>query len=272
MAIAHLNDTDLFYTTVGAGLPCLVMHGGLGFDHTYLHPWLDPLGDTLQLIYYDHRGNGRSGRPAKETMTHAQFAADAAALASHLEHEKVAVLGHSYGGFIALEFALRHPDRVSHLLLLDTAPVAPEVGYPEEIGANALRMGATQEMQEAMQRPVTTDEELREIISIIAPIYFKHYDPAIGARLFENVIMNLSGDAVDGNAYNVIERLGEIRAPTLVMVGREDWICPPSQAQILHDGIPNSELVVFEESGHVPYVEEPDGFFRTIRDWLERNL
>src|SRR5262245_56401526 len=137
MAIAHLNDTDLFYTTVGAGLPCLVMHGGLGFDHTYLHPWLDPLGDTLQLIYYDHRGNGRSGRPPKETMTHAQFAADAAALASYLGHEKVAVLGHSYGGFIGLEVALRHPDRLSHLVLVDTAPVWPPAGYPEEIAENA---------------------------------------------------------------------------------------------------------------------------------------
>lgn len=63
MPIAKINGADLFYLTRGEGLPCLVMHGGLGLDHTYLHPWLDPLGDTLQLVYYDHRGNGRSGRP-----------------------------------------------------------------------------------------------------------------------------------------------------------------------------------------------------------------
>jgi proline iminopeptidase len=271
MAVALVNGTELFYTRVGEGLPCLVMHGGLGLDHTYLHPSLDPLGDTLQLIYYDHRGNGRSGRPDKQTMTHAQFADDAAALASHLEHEQVAVLGHSYGGFIALEFALRHPDRVSHLVLLDTAPVAPESGYPDEIAANALRMGATQEMQEAMQRDVTTDEELRESLSIFYPIYFKHYDPVIGARLLENLIVTVSGDAIDGDAYNVTARLGEIQTPTLVMVGRDDWICPPSQAHILHDGISGSELVIFEESGHFPYVEESEAFFKTIRDWIKKN-
>ena len=62
MAVAHVNGTDLFYTEVGHGVPCLVMHGGLGVDHTQFREWLDPLGDVLHLVYYDHRGNGRSGR------------------------------------------------------------------------------------------------------------------------------------------------------------------------------------------------------------------
>src|SRR5262245_25386755 len=180
MPTVFINGTDLYYITVGKGIPCLVMHGGLGFDHTYLHPWLDPLGDTLQLIYYDHRGNGRSGRPDKDTVTHAQFAADAAALASHLAQAKVAVLGHSYGGFIALEFALRHPDRLSRLILLDTAPASPFVSYPEELAANFLRMGATKEMHEAMHKEWTTDDEMRDNFIICWPIYFKHYDPVVG--------------------------------------------------------------------------------------------
>jgi proline iminopeptidase len=106
VSAAPINGTELFYVSVGEGLPCLVMHGGLGVDHSYLHPWLDPLGDMLHLIYYDHRRNGRSGRASKETMTHAQLAADADALRSHLGFARVAVMGHSYGGFIALEYAL----------------------------------------------------------------------------------------------------------------------------------------------------------------------
>jgi pimeloyl-ACP methyl ester carboxylesterase len=68
MAVAHLNGTQLFYVEAGQGrVPCLVMHGGLGGDHTCLHPWLDPLGDVMHLLYYDHRGNGRSGRPCAIT-------------------------------------------------------------------------------------------------------------------------------------------------------------------------------------------------------------
>src|SRR5215831_21176063 len=103
MPTVHLNDTDIYYFEVGSGLPCLVMHGGLGMDHTHMHPWLDPLGDRLRLIYYDHRGNGKSGRPPIETLTHDQFSADADALRAHLGYEKIAVLGNSYGGFLAQE-------------------------------------------------------------------------------------------------------------------------------------------------------------------------
>jgi len=272
MATAKINGTDLFYVTVGEGTPCLVMHGGLGFDHTYFRPWLDPLGDTFQLIFYDHRGNGRSGRPEKATMTHAQFADDAVALASHLEHEKFVVLGHSYGGFIALELALRHPDRLSHLLLVDTAPAAPGVSNPEELNANFLQMGGTEEMWEARKQKWNTDEEMRTGFAKYWPVYFKHYDPIIGARLLENAIVSVSGGARDGElaAYNVTSRLSEIKISTLIMAGRYDWICPPSQAHIMHNGIPGSELVIFEESGHLPYVEEAETFFKTIREWAKR--
>jgi proline iminopeptidase len=270
MPTLSINGTDLYYVTAGKGVPFLVMHGGLGFDHTYLHPWLDPLGDTLQLVYYDHRGNGRSGRPSKETMTHAQFAADADALTAHLGFNKVAVMGHSYGGFIALEFALRYPDRVSHLILLDTAPAFT---YHEEIMANALRKGATEEMMTILPTDFASDEEMRQNLPNIWPLYFKTFDVDIAQRLVKNSIITASGGAVEGEleAYNMVPRLGEIQAPTLILVGHDDFICPPSQAHILHEGISHSELVIFENSGHLPYVEESEAFFKTVKEWLERH-
>jgi proline iminopeptidase len=270
MATASINETEIFYKTVGEGLPCLVTHGGLGFDHTYLHPWLDPLGDTLHLIYYDHRGNGRSGRPANDTMTHENLAADADALASHLGHDKVAVIGHSYGGFIALEMALRHPDRLSHLILLDTAPA---MNYSEEIMANAVRMGATAEMLAALNENWSSNDEMRERFPVIWPLYFKNFDPQVASRVIEDTIISLAGRAREGEMenHNVIARLSEIQIPTLILVGREDFICPPSQAHIMHAGIPDSELVIFENSGHLPWVEEPDLFFNTVRDWIKRS-
>ena len=122
MPVAHLNGTELFYVEVGEGVPCLVMHGGLGGDHSALHPWLDPLGDVMQLVYYDHRGNGRSGRPPSGMITFERLCADADALREQLGFEKVAVLGHSYGGFVALEYALRYRERLSRLILLGTSP------------------------------------------------------------------------------------------------------------------------------------------------------
>jgi len=270
MSTAFINGTELYYVSAGEGLPCLVMHGGLGFDHTYLHPWLDSLGDVLHLTYYDHRGNGRSGRPAKATMTHAQFAADAAALVAHLGFAKVAVIGHSYGGFIALEFALRYPQHVSHLILVDTAPA---FNYDEEIRANALRKGATEEMMTILQGGFASDEEMREKFAKIWPLYFKTFDVNIAHRLVENSIVSASGGAVEGEleAYNMVPQLGEIQIPTLILVGRDDFICPPSQAHILHEGIANSDLVIFENSGHLPFIEEPEAFFKTVRDWVSLN-
>src|SRR2546426_3253877 len=108
MPSAHVNGTEISHLEVGKGLPCLVMHGGLGVDHTQFREWLDPLGDVLRLVYYDHRGNGRSGRPPIETLSHDQLVADADGLRTHLGFERIAVMGHSYGGCLALLYALQY--------------------------------------------------------------------------------------------------------------------------------------------------------------------
>ena len=79
-----------------------------------------------------------------------------------------------------------------------------------------------------------------------------------------------AGDAIIED-WDLTPRLGEIFAPTLIVVGKDDFICPPSQAKIMHEGIPNSELVVFESSGHFTHVEEPEAFFDTVRGWLGRS-
>src|SRR4051794_20343094 len=116
MATAALNGTTIYYETVGDGPPCLVLHGGLGVDHS-LYRDLDALTDRVQLVYFDHRHNGRSGRPALDTITMPQLADDAVALADHLGFDTFIVLGHSYGGFVAQELAIRYPARVDALVL-----------------------------------------------------------------------------------------------------------------------------------------------------------
>jgi proline iminopeptidase len=102
-------------------------------------------------------------------VTHAQLADDAEGLRQHLGFGKVAVLGHSYGGFIALEYALRYPDSVSHLILLDTAPV---FDYGEEIIHNAMAKGATPVMLEALTASSANDEAMKSTLKLIFPLYF----------------------------------------------------------------------------------------------------
>jgi proline iminopeptidase len=271
MPVAHLNDTELFYVEVGEGLPCLVMHGGLGGDHSALHPWLDPLGDVMHLVYYDHRGNGRSGRPPSETITFEQLCADADALREHLGFEEVAVLGYSFGGFVALEYALRYPERISHLILLDTAPT---LDYGEEIEANARRKGATQEQLEALDASAEDESESWRLWKLIEPLYFRTFDADLAERVMGKTVISVeaadAGDAIIED-WDLTPRLGEISTPTLILVGKDDFVCPPSQAKIMHEGIPNSELAVFENSGHFTHVEEPEAFFDAVQGWLRRS-
>ena len=268
MTVAHLNGTDLFYVEVGEGVPCLVMHGGLGGDHTSLHPWLDPLDDEMRLIYYDHRGNGRSGRPPAETITFEQLCADADALREYLGFEKVAVLGYSFGGCIALEYALRYPEHLSHLILLSTAP---NFEHEDEIEANARRKGATQEQLEALDASAEDEGDSCRLWKIIEPLYFHTYDADLAERVLGRTILSVEAadaGAANSEGWDLTPRLGEISAPTLILVGEDDFICPPSRAKIMHERIPDSELVVFERSGHFAHAEEPEAFFDAVRGWL----
>src|SRR5262249_13440398 len=144
------------------------------------------LGDSLHLVYYDHRGNGRSGRPSIDTLTHDQFCADADALRIYLGFDKVVVLGNSYGGFIALEYALRYPEHFSHLILTGTAPA---LNYGEEVLANARRKGATEEMMTILNAPnPVSDAEMQKALEIIGPLYFYHLDADLANRAFGQTI------------------------------------------------------------------------------------
>jgi proline iminopeptidase len=272
--LAQVNGTELFYTTHGHGRPLLVMHGGLGLDHAYFRPWLDALGDVSELIYYDHRGNGKSARPTDWSgVTHATWADDADALREQLGHERITLYGHSYGGFLALEYALRHADHLDGLILSCTAPA---LDYPEVVMANAERRGSPALMQTVMAglaNPTDSDAGYRELMGAIMPLYFKRYDPEIGRQL--DAVSTYSGGAFHHSftacipTYNVSARLSEITVPTLILAGREDWITPPAQgAERLHAGIPNSQLVIFEESGHFPFIEEPERFNAVLKEWL----
>jgi proline iminopeptidase len=266
------NGAELFYEVIGDGRELMLMHGGLGLDHSYFRPWLDPLADRCRLIYFDHSGNGRSLRPQGfDGVTHATWADEADALRAHLGHERLVLLGHSYGGFIALEYALRHPDRLAGLILLCTTPA---FDYPEVIVANAQRRGTPEQVTavEALGKPAATDEDFRLLWNTIAPLYFRHYDPALGAaidaqtRYSAGAFNHAFGVCLP--TYNLVGRLPAIATPTLVLAGRDDWITPPAQAERIHAGLPNAELVIFEESGHFPFVEEQPAFLQVVGDWI----
>jgi proline iminopeptidase len=267
-----VDGGELFYATHGAGRPMILMHGGLGPDHTYFRPWLDALGDELRLVYYDHRGGGRSSRlESFDGITHDTLTDDADRLRAHLGYERIVLLGHSYGGMLALEYALRHPDRLAGLILCCTAPAWD---YGDEIDRLAAARGtprALERRESDRDRVIESDEAMRQHWVDIQPLYFHRPAPEVIAAMDDGMVYsaaayNLSEILLAG--WDVSNRLREITVPTLVIVGRDDWVTPPSQAERLMAGLPNATLIVFEESGHYPFVEEHELFTESVRRWV----
>jgi proline iminopeptidase len=264
---AEVNGVRLFYTRIGSGPPLLVMHGGLGLDHSYFRPWLDPLGADAELIYYDHRANGRS-RAVVESLTMEQLAADADALLGHLGIDRAAVLGHSYGGYTALQLALSFPDRVSHLVLCDTAAAGPDWDRAME---RAARLGASEEVLEQAAQGFADEAGVRDWLELMTPAYFPHSDPGVGGRVFADVRIDLAADQRGTEllgSFDAGPRLDEIRAPTLVVAGRDDFLYPPEDQEKLRAGIPGAALVLIEGSGHLPFVETQELFLEALRAFL----
>jgi proline iminopeptidase len=272
MMDTQIYRDEIFSTTQGHGRPMLLMHGGPGLDHTYLRPWLDPLGDHAQLIYYDQGGNGRSNRPQSyEGISFDTLADEADALRASLGYERIILFGHSFGGSLALWYALRYSKHLDGLIVCDSVPV---LDYP----INSANAGTPEQLQAAargMSDPAALSEDhlWRQAWMTVLPLYFHSYDPQRGAAMDE--AMHYSAKAfVHGNTrllptFNVLHQLGNIKVPTLVMAGRYDWITPPTPgAERIHAALPDSKLVIFEQSGHFPFIEEQETFIATVSAWI----
>lgn len=265
MAFLDIDGTQLYYHTKGSGPPLLIMHGGLGLDHTYLTYYFDQLADAYELIYYDHRANGRSDATA-DGLSMQRLVEDAEALRAHLGHDKISLFGHSYGGFIAQEYAIRYADRLSALMLANTVPA---FDYHPAVSGNEEQMAA---FGTAFSRPMDSDEEWRTIWNTLSQMYFVDFDSTVGAQLDSNTIYRSAAwNAANGllATFNTMEGLKSIGVPALQIAGRQDGICPPEHgAERINDLMPKSSLVIFEDSAHYPFIEEEAAFFKTVREWL----
>lgn len=272
MPSANINGVDLYYEPRGGGPPCLVIHGGLGLDHQYLSRTLTPLEEHLSLIHFDQRGNGQSGRPDRETITMEQLADDAAALLGQVAEPPVIVFGHSYGGFVAQELALRHPGLVRALILADTTP--GQLGTDEREDEQEQGPPLPTAMVELMSTVPESDSAMAYLMQGILPYYILGIDTAAAEAAVEGT--RFSAEALVRGfeilaSWSSVDRLPSIMVPTLLLWGRHDLVCSAPQGKRIASRIPNSELHYFENSGHLPWLEEPGAFFATLTGWLERN-
>jgi pimeloyl-ACP methyl ester carboxylesterase len=273
-----VRDVSLFVEVVGRGDPLVLMHGGPGADHCTLLPFRR-LSDRFTLIFYDHRCNGRSQGAPVSSMTWENLTADAEALRQRLGFERWAVLGHSFGGHVALEYALRYPASLSHLVLLDTGG---DSRWSQEHGPQLLaRRGYGPRTVELARRFFNGQIAPREMVPALmrfGSAYYHH--PSI---------LLLAGDMLRGewrtkmrpqalifagrelwNGWTVMDRLGEITVPTLVMAGRDDFQFPPEHQVALAAGIPNARLQIIERAGHNAHSERPTEVMEAVRDFISQ--
>ncbi len=270
-----VNGVNLTYDDAGTGVAFVTLHGGPGMG-SRKGDWttFGPLTNSYRLISYDQRGNGESDEG--EPYSHEQFVADLERLRQELDLGKIILLGGSYGGYIALEYALRHQENLHALILRDTAA---NNRYKNTSMARALASDFPMDkdrLERLFAGEVESHDDFRESFAMIQPLYNVARDPAAEAGRLAQIPFRyqthnwaFSRNQAD---FDITEALRGVRTPVLVTVGRHDWITPLEASEELASVLPNSELVVFENSGHSPQLEETDRYLEVVRDFLARHV
>jgi proline iminopeptidase len=284
-----VGDSSLYVRDIGGGQPIIVLHGGPDFDHAYLLPDLDRLASAYRLIYYDQRGRGRSsGRVQPEDVTLASDLDDLDGVRQHFELESAALLGHSWGAILALEYALRHPTRVSQLILMNPAPASTSdaaafrKAYADRLGADMDRqreivISAAYQQGEpeavaaryrlhfklALKRP----GDYEKLMATMKAAFIRQgKEGIIKARAVEARLMR---DTWDVGGYDLLPKLRSLSIPTLVISGDHDFI-PGEIASHIARAIPNSRLVTLKDCGHFAYLERPGDVRRALTEFFRR--
>ena len=276
MTTMPIRDVSLFVEAVGQGYPLLLMHGGPGADHWTMLPFRR-CADQFTLVFYDHRCNGRSQGAPVSSMTFENLTADADALRQELGFKRWAVLGHSFGGQVALEYALRYPGSLSHLVLLDTGG---DSRWSQENAAGLLaKRGYSAKKVHLVRRWFNgqfAPHEMLPILMRIGSAYSYHPSLWLTARdlargewhskMRPEALIFAGRYLLKG--WTVMDRLGEITAPTLVMAGRGDFVFPPEHQLELAAAIPHARLQIIEHAGHNPHSEQPAAVMAAIRGFI----
>jgi proline-specific peptidase len=279
--LVRIDDTSLFVVERGTGYPVIVLHGGPGLDHHEFADYLDPLTDEFRLLLVDQRANGRSERPSEATWTLERMAQDVIMLARALRLDRYAVLGHSFGALVALQNAVDYPAMAAQTIV---SGGFPSMKYLEGLEKN-LDAFEPVELREqviaswAREPTVSTQEEFARLMADQFPFHFADpLDPRIADYLERTSDTVYSPDVLrvfSANGYGGIEvedRLGEVVSPVLVTTGRHDRTCTVEAAEAIAKGVPNAELRIFEQSGHMTFVEEPELYVAIIRSFLTRTM
>lgn len=281
---ARIRDTELYFDVEGSELAIatshiqqkpvfLVIHGGPGVDHTTCRPVLSPLREIAQLVYFDHRGHGRSARGNPETYTLDNNVEDLEALRQHLGLERIGLLGFSYGGMVALAYASRYPRHVSQLIPVVTAADSRFLALAQA----KLAKDGTPEQQAIAQLlwdgKFESEQQLQDYFQLLGPLYSLTFDLDKSMEAWRRVIFNPEAinQAFGGflRTYDIRADLPQICAPTLVIGAEQDWICPPQFSEEIAQAIPKAKLGIIPNSGHSVRADAPEKLLELISNFVK---
>ena len=280
---ASIRGTEIYFDVDGMGLVpdgdrmrerpvVFLLHGGPGGEHSSFKSTVAQLRDVAQLVYVDHRGSGRSDSADPQTYTLDENVADLDALREHLGLKRISVLGSSYGGMVAQGYAIQHPERVSNLILVATAPSYRFLADARQIVEERGTVEQQRVCLALWEGSFESLEQLREYYQVMGPMYATTFDAEKadqswrrGRRSFEQLNLGFSSFLRE---FDYIDELHRISCPTLVLAGAHDWICPPVHSRLIASRIPRAQLKIFDKSAHSIAQDEPEAFLAAVRGFL----
>jgi len=246
----------------------LLLHGGPGFDHSAFRPYFHRLADIAQVIYYDHRGHGRSDRRPASEWTLDTFADDIVRLCDALGIVKPIVLGQSFGGFVAQRYLSRHPAHPSKVILSSTSPHMAR----ERKDAMFARLGGPAAGESSARfwsdpNAATWDDygvHCRHLYNTTPQ------DPNAAARTIHNFDILFASASGEQRTMNLLPGLANAQCPVLVMVGEQDPVCPVADAQDIAAALPPQwmQYRAFPDTGHGVWRDDADAAFAELRRFI----
>jgi proline-specific peptidase len=283
----RFKGLEIWYRVVGDGeepgkLPLLLLHGGPGAPHDYLESLEAVAGTGRRAIFYDQLGCGSSSRSDESLWNVKTFVEEVGAVRDALGLEKTHIFGSSWGGMLAMEYALTKPAGLASLVISSSPASIPL--WAEE--TSRLRSELPEEVRATLDEHETAGTTGSPEYEAATMVFYKRHVCRLDewpdhilrafAKLQQNpdVYMYMQGPnefVITGTLkdWDIVDRLGEIDVPTLITTGGHDE-CTPKQAEIVHRGIPGSEWVVFEEGSHMQFAEEPDRYLEVLDGFLTR--
>ena len=268
----------LHYRTFGSGSPVVLLSGGPGFEVDYMLPVGDFLPPSYQRVFLEQRGTGRSRvELTSDTMTIGNVVEDLEGLRVHLKQERLFLVGHSWGGMLAMAYAAAHPDRIDRMILI--GPGGPTLEFTQWFPDN-IRMRlrpedleAERSWDDAEKRGVDPDKAALEGIRAVTPGYFfdRGKGLAFAKQLTDGTVhvkvnLLLFDDMAKG--YDSRPGLHRLERPVLIVQGHQDPVGDKT-AEDIHAAIKTSVLTYINKCGHFPWLEQPDSFRRAINEFLK---